>query len=100
MKGTVESSYAFRVARPDDYDAIIVLVDGWWGRPIAGALQRVFLDHFFRTSLVAECPDSDGEARLVGFLVGFPSPADDTAAYIHFVGVDPNERGAGLGRAL
>ena len=37
---------------------------------------------------------------MVGFLVGFPSPADDSTAYIHFVGVDPGERGAGLGRAL
>jgi ribosomal protein S18 acetylase RimI-like enzyme len=87
-----------RAARPDDYDTIIALVDLWWGRPIVGSLQRVFLDHFFRTSLVAE--RTDGEPRLVGFLVGFPSPADDSTAYIHFVGVDPNERGAGHGRAL
>jgi ribosomal protein S18 acetylase RimI-like enzyme len=87
-----------RAARPDDYDTIIALVDNWWGRPIAGALQRVFLDHFFRTSIVAE--RTDGEPRLVGFLVGFPSPADESTAYIHFVGVDPGERGAGLGREL
>jgi ribosomal protein S18 acetylase RimI-like enzyme len=86
----------FRAARPDDYDTIIALVDGWWGRPIAGALQRVFLDHFCTTSLIAEATDG----ALVGFLVGFPSPADDARAYIHFVGVDPAERGAGLGRAL
>jgi ribosomal protein S18 acetylase RimI-like enzyme len=94
------TSTRFRAARPDDYDTIIVLVDGWWGRPIAGALQRVFLDHFFATSLVAERPDDEGEPRFIGFLVGFPSPADDVTAYIHFVGVDPDERGAGLGRAL
>jgi ribosomal protein S18 acetylase RimI-like enzyme len=87
-----------RVARPDDYDTIIAVVDGWWGRPIAGALQRVFLDHFFPTSLVAE--RADGDSRMVGFLVGFSSPADDSTAYIHFVGVDPAERGTGLGRAL
>ncbi|MDX6233674.1 MAG: hypothetical protein QOH68_2734 [Nocardioidaceae bacterium] len=93
-----ERRATLRQARPDDYDTIIALVDHWWGRPIAGALQRVFLDHFFRTSLVAE--RTDGEARLVGFLVGFPSPADDRTAYIHFVGVDTGERGAGLGRAL
>jgi ribosomal protein S18 acetylase RimI-like enzyme len=85
-----------RAARPDDYDTIIALVDQWWGRPIAGALQRVFLDHFYPTSLIAEGADG----ALVGFLVGFPSPADDARAYIHFVGVDPAERGAGLGRAL
>ncbi len=96
----METSFAFRAARPDDYDTIIVLVDGWWGRPIAGALQRVFLDHFFRTSVVAERADGDGTLRPVGFLVGFASPADDAIAYVHFVGVDPDERGAGLGRAL
>jgi ribosomal protein S18 acetylase RimI-like enzyme len=96
----VETSYAFRVARPDDYDTIIRLVDGWWGRPISGALQRVFLDHFFRTSLVVEGRDGDGALRMVGFLVGFASPADDSTAYIHFVGVAPDARGAGLGRAL
>jgi ribosomal protein S18 acetylase RimI-like enzyme len=89
---------SLRVARPDDYETIIALVDRWWGRPIAGALQRVFLDHFFSTSLIAE--RATGEPRLVGFLIGFPSPADDRTAYIHFVGVDPDERGAGLGRAL
>jgi ribosomal protein S18 acetylase RimI-like enzyme len=93
-----ERGATLRVARPDDYDTIIALVDEWWGRPIAGALQRLFLDHFFRTSLIAE--RTDGGLRLVGFLVGFASPADDSTAYIHFVGVDPGERGAGLGGEL
>jgi ribosomal protein S18 acetylase RimI-like enzyme len=96
----VDASNAIRVARPADYDAIIGQVDGWWGRPIAGALQRVFLDHFFRTSLVAESITGGSRPRLVGFLVGFPSPADDVSSYIHFVGVDPEQRGAGLGRDL
>jgi ribosomal protein S18 acetylase RimI-like enzyme len=86
----------FRAARPDDYDTIVSLVDSWWGRPISGALQRVFLDHFYSSSLIAERVDGG----LAGFLVGFPSPADDTRAYIHFVGVDPAARGSGLGRAL
>jgi ribosomal protein S18 acetylase RimI-like enzyme len=85
-----------RAAQPDDYDTIIAIVDGWWGRPIAGALQRVFLDHFFATSLIAE----GAGGALAGFLVGFPSPADDSRAYIHFVGVDPAARAAGLGRSL
>ena len=94
------TSYDIRTARPADYDTIIALVDDWWGRPIAGALQRVFLDHFFQTSLIAERPDGEQDRRLAGFLVGFPSPADDSTAYIHFVGVDPDNRGDGLGRAL
>lgn len=89
-----------RAAVPADYDPIVGVVDAWWGRPIAGALQRVFLDHFFGTSLVAERPSDTGEPHLVGFLVGFGSPADPAQAYIHFVGVDPAERGNGLGRTL
>ncbi len=92
----------FRAAEPADYDAMVAVVDQWWGRPIAGALQRVFLDHFAATSLVAERlpPAEPGRTELAGFLVGFGSPADAEQAYIHFVGVDPAMRGSGLGRAL
>ncbi len=35
-----------RTATPADYDRIIGVVDDWWGRPIAGSLPRLFLDHF------------------------------------------------------
>ena len=92
--------FALRAARPDDYDAIVSVVDAWWGRPIAGALQRVFLDHFSSTSLVAERAAADGTTGLAGFLVGFPSPDHPDQAYIHFVGVDPRERGTGLARSM
>ncbi len=84
-----------RPARPDDYDAIVSVVDEWWGRPIAAVLPRLFLDHFNATSLVAE---HDGE--LAGFLVGFHSPSVPGDAYIHFVGVSPTARGSGLARRL
>ena len=43
-----------RTARPDDYDAIAAVVNDWWGRPVLAALPRLFLDHFYRTSLVAD----------------------------------------------
>ena len=85
---------------PADYDSMVAVVDSWWGRPIAGALQRVFLDHFSRTSLVAERSVDRGGVQMTGFLVGFASPDDAEQAYIHFVGVDPGVRGSGLGRAL
>jgi len=71
------------------------VVDSWWGREVSDALDRLFLDHFFDTSAVAE---SDGE--LAGFLVAFLSPSQPDAAYIHFVGVDPAHRGAGLARGM
>jgi ribosomal protein S18 acetylase RimI-like enzyme len=96
----VAKPLALRAARPDDYDAIVSVVDAWWGRPIAGALQRVFLDHFSSTSLVAERAATDGTTGLAGFLVGFPSPDRPDEAYIHFVGVDPGERGTGLARSM
>lgn len=87
--------YAIRPARPDDYDAVAAVLDEWWGRPILPVLPRLFLDHFHRTSLVAE-----GAQGLVGFLVGFLSPSQPDQAYIHFVGVHPRARNNGLARTL
>ncbi|WP_433660852.1 N-acetyltransferase family protein [Nocardia sp. CA-128927] len=82
-------------ARAADYDAIASVVDQWWGREVLPVLPRLFLDHFHRTSLVAEA----GE-RLSGFLIGFPSPSESDEAYIHFVGVHPESRKSGLAREL
>ena len=84
-----------RGARPADFDAIIAVVDDWWGRAISKVLSRLFLDHFFGTSLIAE---HDGE--LAGFLIGFLSPSKPQDAYIHFVGVTPAWRRTGLARSL
>ena len=58
-------------------------------------LHRLFFTHFRGTSFVAE---RNGD--LTGFLVGFLSQSDPEAAYVHFVGVSPSERGSGLGREL
>src|SRR5206468_11680503 len=54
-----------------------------------------FLDHFHRTSLIAD--DTDG---LRGFLVGLISPDQPDQAYIHFVGVHPAARRTGLAGEL
>ena len=86
---------AIRPARPADYDTIAAVVDDWWGRPILPSLPRLFLDHFHRTSLIAETPDG-----LSGFLVGIVSPSQPDEAYIHFVGVSPLARKRGLARIL
>jgi ribosomal protein S18 acetylase RimI-like enzyme len=90
-----ERAPASRMARPDDYDAIAPVLNDWWGRPVQGALPRLFLDHFCRTSLVVDGPDGP-----LAFLIGILSPADLEQAYIHFVGVAPAARGLGLGRRL
>jgi GNAT superfamily N-acetyltransferase/catechol 2,3-dioxygenase-like lactoylglutathione lyase family enzyme len=84
-----------RVARPQDYDAIVAVVDDWWGRPVSHSLPRLFLDHFWSTSLVAE--DTQG---LAGFLVAFVSPDQPRCGYVHFAGVRPDLRRSGLARRL
>src|SRR5215475_4947792 len=84
-----------RTATPADYDAIACVVDDWWGRPVLGALPRLFLDLFWRTSLIM-----DGDGGTDAFLLGILSPSDVARAYIHFVGVSPAVRGHGYARLL
>jgi ribosomal protein S18 acetylase RimI-like enzyme len=85
-----------RHAEPADYGRVIEVIDQWWGgRAMAAMLPKLFFVHFRDTSFVAE--DDEG---LAGFLCGFRSQTYDDEAYIHFVGVDPDRRAAGLGRAL
>ncbi len=72
-------------------------VNVWWGgRELAPILPRLFFLHFEGTSFVAE--DATGE--LAGFVCGFLSQTDPEEAFIHFVGVSPEHRGAGVGRTL
>ncbi len=89
------SDWAIRQAKPSDYDSIIAVVNDWWGRDVRGSVPRLFLDHFHATSVIA----TSGE-ELAGFLVGFHSPCEPCEAYIHFVGVNPKFRGAGLASQL
>lgn len=86
---------AIRQATPEDYDAIVAVAGDWWGRDVLPGLPRLFLDHFFMTSLVA-----DDKGVIVGFLVGFHSPSQPLTGYIHYVGVHPNHRRSGLARRL
>jgi predicted GNAT superfamily acetyltransferase len=85
-----------RQADPVDYPVVIGVVDQWWGgRPMAAMLPKLFFVHFRDTSFVAE---DDG--AIAGFLCGFRSQTYEDEAYIHFVGVDPERRGAGVARSL
>ena len=85
-----------RNAEPSDHARVAAVIDDWWGgRPMRDMLPRLFFTHFRDTSFVAE---DDGE--LAAFLCGFRSQTYDDEAYIHFVGVDPEHRGSGLGRRL
>ena len=84
-----------RQAQPGDYDAIAAEVDRWWGRPVLASLPRLFLDHFYRSSLVVDGPDGPS-----AFLIGILSPSRPADAYIHFAGVAPGARNRGLARTL
>jgi len=90
-------SVTIRHAKPSDYGRVIGRVNVWWGgRDMAPVLPKLFFLHFEGTSFVAE----DEKGDLTGFLCGFLSQTDEDEAYIHFVGVTPDHRGEGLGRAL
>jgi ribosomal protein S18 acetylase RimI-like enzyme len=86
-----------RHAQPSDYGRVIGRLNAWWGgRDMAPMLPKLFFLHFEGTTFVA---DGDDE-QLAGFLIGFLSQTDGAEAYIHFVGVAPEQRGEGLGREL
>ena len=88
---------AIRHARPSDYGRVVGVVNEWWGgREMAPMLPRLFFVHFEGTSFVAE----DEAGRLAGFICGFLSQTHADEAYVHFVGIDPDFRNAGVGRAL
>jgi len=79
-----------------DYDLISPVVDQWWGgRPVRQLIPRLFFEHFSSTSFVI----ADAE-KVRAFLIGFRSQSQPHVAYIHFVGVSPDNRGQGLGRSL
>ncbi|MFI2205526.1 GNAT family N-acetyltransferase [Streptomyces sp. NPDC020192] len=92
-----------RQARVSDHATIVGCVQRWWAdsrtpqqaRELSLLLPRLFLQFFSATSLVLE----DG-TDIRAFLVGFHSADNDTEAYIHFVGVDPELRGHGIARDL
>jgi predicted GNAT superfamily acetyltransferase len=96
LDGAALSDLVVRQAEPADHARVVAVLDEWWGgRRMVDMLPRLFFMHFRDTSFVAE---RGGE--LAGFLVGFLSQSDPDAAYVHFVGVSPQERGSGLGREL
>jgi GNAT superfamily N-acetyltransferase len=85
-----------RPVESSDYAPIIYVVDDWWGgRAMHEMLPKLFFVHFRETSFIAE---SGGER--VGFLIGFLSQTHPDETYIHFVGVHPKFRLAGVGRML
>jgi ribosomal protein S18 acetylase RimI-like enzyme len=90
------TSLTFRRPIPDDHERVMaVMVDWWAGRDLRAMLPRIFFEHFRSTSVIAEHED-----ELIGFLIGFPCPDHADEAYVHFAGVHPAWRRAGLGSDL
>jgi ribosomal protein S18 acetylase RimI-like enzyme len=86
-----------RHAEPADHARVAAVIDEWWGgRRMRDMLPRLFFTHFRDTSFLAE----DDSGGLAAFLCGFLSQTYLDQAYIHFVGVAPEHRGAGLAREL
>jgi ribosomal protein S18 acetylase RimI-like enzyme len=95
--GCYNGGVEIRHAEPADHARVAAVIDGWWGgRHMRDMLPRLFFTHFRETSFVAEGEDGG----LAGFLCGFLSQTYPDEAYVHFVGVAPEARGAGLARAL
>jgi ribosomal protein S18 acetylase RimI-like enzyme len=88
-----------RYRRPTeaDYRAMITVINDWWaGREMDVLLPRLWLQHFTRTSWLAETTDG----QLAGFLIGFLSLDKPEDAYCHMVASNPNLRHQGIGREL
>lgn len=85
-----------RNAGPSDHENVISVMPSWWdGRDLTSMLPKVFFVHFRNTAYIVELNET-----MVGFLVGFLSQVDERVGYIHFVGVHPEYRKAGIGRRL
>lgn len=97
---TLPAGHSIRHTRETDHSAIIDAIGRWWDTPnratIGLMVPRLFLQFFTHTSWIVE--DESGE--IGAFLIGLRSQDDPTIAYIHFVGVDPELRRAGIGHGL
>lgn len=90
------SPITIRQATPDDYDHVIGKVDRWWGgRSMASMLPRLFFQHFGPWTYIAL-----RDEERVGFLCALRSQSNDDVVYCHFIGVDSEARGLGIGEAL
>jgi ribosomal protein S18 acetylase RimI-like enzyme len=88
-----------RLRRPVEADQarIVRVIDEWFGgRRVRHLVARAWFRHFAGTSWIAE----GGRGEPIGFLTGYVSPEHPDEAVLHLLGVDPNHRRRGIGRAL
>ena len=96
------AGFTLRAVNESDHARVLAVLSDWWGgRDLSQFLPRLYFQHFNDTSFIVE-----KSGALIAFLIGFISQSVPRAGmpfrvgYIHFVGVHPEHRRAGLGRAL
>jgi GNAT superfamily N-acetyltransferase len=85
----------FRGITKADFDYIVSVLDRWWGGPAGERAHPVF---FYELGDLAVVAEENGE--VVGFLLGFLTPAAPPVAYVHLVGISPDHRRRGVGKDL
>lgn len=78
-----------------DFDHVASVLDRWWGGPSREQAHPIFFYELGEHALIA---DDGGE--VIGFLLGFVSPATPRVAYVHLVGIHPDHRRRGVGKRL
>ena len=84
-----------RAMTKNDFDRIVEVIDHWWGGPISTFAHPIFFYELGDQAIVAE----DG-GEMIGFLLGFVAHAPVATGYVHLVGIHPDHRRRGVGRAL
>jgi GNAT superfamily N-acetyltransferase len=84
-----------QLAGIEDLQEIVGCIEEFWDdRDMAGLHQALYVHEFGDTALVIR----DREGRVLGYLLGFVTPAG--VGYVHVVGVRRDRRRAGLARRL
>ncbi len=78
-----------------DYDHVVSVLDQWWGGPGGERPHPVFFYELGKDALIAESGD-----QVIGFLLGFLAPVEPKTGYVHLVGIHPEHRRGGVGKAL
>lgn len=78
-----------------DFDHVVSVLDRWWGGPSREQAHPIFFYELGEHALIA-----DDEGEVIGFLLGFVSPASPRVAYVHLVGIHPEHRRRGVGKRL
>jgi ribosomal protein S18 acetylase RimI-like enzyme len=90
--GVESAEFTLRIAAAGDYVQLDTAARAWCNEP----LPRLLAVHLRNTTFLAE----DRTGAVVGFLCGFLSQSEREEACVLLVGVDPDSRRRGAGRAL